>query len=72
MEFSIDMFSLINPSDNITIFENNFMLQGLVRCVGAHFTCAVNNDNEWLFIDDMSLNIKKFKHLHDLFQYILF
>jgi len=42
-------------------------LKAIVRNSGAHFTCAIGTNNEWLFLDDMKNYNEIFQDLNELY-----
>ncbi|XP_066921730.1 uncharacterized protein [Clytia hemisphaerica] len=43
----------IEFGQNLVLNDQNYVLRGLVRHKGAHFSCAVLDDNNWIYIDDL-------------------
>lgn len=43
----------IEFGQNLVLNDQNYVLRGLVRHKGDHFSCAVLDDNNWIYIDDL-------------------
>jgi len=54
--------------EQITIQDHSYVLKGLVRHQGRHFTCAVENvRNEWDYLDDLRDNVIHYSCLNGLY-----
>ena len=38
----------------------------MARCISPHFTIAVNNYSEWIYIDDLCVSVRRFSSVQDL------
>ena len=60
-----DLFSL-----DIKVTKKNYNLYGIILYYNGHYTCALNINNVWYFIDDVI--IKKFESYNDLITKLIY
>ena len=48
------------------VLGEDYELKGMVRCISHHFTIAVNNYSEWIYIDDLCVSVRRFSSVQDL------
>ena len=58
----------ISFKEQIFAHNRKYILKGLVRHYGAHFTCAFSDDNSksWNFVDDLQEDILQFANLNQI------
>ena len=66
VEFSPGFQSVVNFTEHISLLENNFQLYAMVRHLGSHFSCAVQESGLWFHIDDLQDNCTSFPTLQHL------
>ena len=67
IEFSPEIVRLCSFKTQINIDGTVYVLKGLVRHTGNHFTCALSGLNSWSYIDDLRPNKKVFSSLNSLY-----
>lgn len=50
----------------IDVLGQSYELKGMVRCASHHFTVAINNHTEWIYIDDLCVSVRSFTSIQDL------
>jgi len=48
------------------VLGEGYELKGMVHCISHHFTIAVNNHSEWIYIDDLCVSVRRFSSIQDL------
>ena len=48
------------------VLGQSYELKGMVRCASHHFTVAINNHSEWIYIDDLCVSVRSFTSIQDL------
>ena len=66
VEFSPGFQSVVNFTEHISLLENNFQLYSMVRPLGSHFSCAVQESGLWFHINDLQDNCTSFPTLQHL------
>ena len=61
VEFSPEVRDNVDMHDKIAVGNSLYTLKALVRCYGAHFTCAVyTNGDKWIYFDDLRSTVKEY------------
>ena len=66
VELSSNCISQIYFSLSMDVLGEGYELKGMVRCISHHFTIAVNNYSEWIYIDDLCVSVRRFSSVQDL------
>ena len=48
------------------VLAEGYELKGMACCISPHFTIAVNNYSEWIYIDDLCVSVRRFASIQDL------
>ena len=69
VELAPNLMNAIKFEKRIILSGKVFLLAALGRNSGAHFSCAVldNNQNRWKYIDDLKYNITFFNSVEDIY-----
>ena len=66
VELSSNCISQIYFPLSMDVLGEGYELKGMVRCISHHFTIAVNNYSEWIYIDDLCVSVRRFSSVQDL------
>ena len=66
VEFSPGLMSLTTFTEHISMLGISYHLYAMVRNLGNHFTCAVLENNRWVYIDDLQEDCDNFTTLQQL------
>ena len=66
VELSSNCISQIYFPLSMDVLGEGYELKGMVCCVSHHFTIAVNNHSEWIYIDDLCVSVRSFSSIQDL------
>lgn len=51
---------------NMAVLGNFYSLKAVIRCIGHHFTVAINSGTSWLYYDDLCATVKEFCDFQEL------
>ena len=66
VEFSPGLMSLTTFTERISMLGISYYSYAMVRNLGNHFTCAVLENNRWVYIDDLQEDCDNFTTLQQL------
>ena len=67
IEFASDALNTLSFVKEFSLCNSLFSLKAVVFCNNRHFTCGVEWNGIWLYIDDMCKPVQSFSHLADRF-----
>ena len=67
IEFGSDALYMLSFVKEFSLSNSLFSLKAVVFCNNRHFTCGVEWNFIWLYIDDMCKPVQSFSHLADMF-----
>ena len=60
IEFSPEIRESVFLYDKIIVGNSFYTLKASVRCSQAHFTCAILNNDKWLYFDDLRKSVSEY------------
>ena len=69
IEFSPELALRCKFKQEISIFNSVYILKGLVRHNNSHFTCAIANEANWVYFDDLIETVTSFSSLEMLYRH---
>ena len=67
IEFGSDALNTLSFVKGFSLSNSLFSLKAVVFCNNRHFTCGVEWNGIWLYIDDMCKPVQSFSQLADIF-----
>ena len=65
-ELSHDCINIIQFPLNMDVLGNFYSLKAVIRCIGHHFTVAINSGTSWLYYDDLCATVKEYCDFQEL------